>query len=460
MLGGEINIVQACMNLEKLIVDWKNLEKTRLEEKKKRRYLHFDARIPIVGKGIVEESTNPKKVSGRFFYPFIKNSRVDRRFKWGQGDKKIVEKKERDISYASHRDAFIFSWYAYMLNYIYVKLIKKIGLNDNVTAYRSIDGKNNLDFAEEAFQYIKKRQECAALCFDISGFFDNLDHSIAKKRWAYLLSQEEPHVDSNLPKDHFNVYKTLSHYSFVELSDLYNLFNIKRRQTRHLEKICSHEEFINKVRKSDLIHRNKEKKGLPQGNPVSVVISNAYMLDFDKSVAEMVSEFGGFYRRYSDDIIIVCAANQINSVKEKVKYEIENLKLEIKESKTEVRLFTINADGKIVCRDEHGNKSLLQYLGCTSDGENYRLREKTKSKFYKRMTKVVKREVYLAKKYSNGVVRKGKIKKKFIHDRKRSFLTYSDRFAEKFQSEELKKQMSKKVLAKRIAKRIKKYTKS
>ena len=41
-------------------------------------------------------------------------------------------------------------------------------------------GKNNIEFANNAFEEIKRRKHCVAIALDISGFFDNLDHQRLK----------------------------------------------------------------------------------------------------------------------------------------------------------------------------------------------------------------------------------------------------------------------------------------
>ena len=66
------------------------------------------------------------------------------------------EYKERPISYASHYDSLIYSWYAYQLEDLYEKRIKSAGLTDSIIAYRRL-GKSNVYFALETFKFIKKK---------------------------------------------------------------------------------------------------------------------------------------------------------------------------------------------------------------------------------------------------------------------------------------------------------------
>ncbi|MEJ0063292.1 MAG: reverse transcriptase domain-containing protein [Alphaproteobacteria bacterium] len=50
----------------------------------------------------------------------------------------------------------------------------------------------------------------------------------------------------------------------------------------------------------------KQGAGIPQGTPISATFSNLYMTDFDCKVRDICNSMGAFYRRYSDDILIIC----------------------------------------------------------------------------------------------------------------------------------------------------------
>jgi hypothetical protein len=64
------------INIKPLLADWARKEKEKIEAGKKRRYLHFDARINSVGKRLVEEISNPEYVVRRFFIHSSEMSRL------------------------------------------------------------------------------------------------------------------------------------------------------------------------------------------------------------------------------------------------------------------------------------------------------------------------------------------------------------------------------------------------
>ncbi len=54
-----------------------------------------------------------------------------------------------------------------------------------------------------------------------------------------------------------------------------------------------------------LFINNKGQKGIPQGSPISALLSNIYMLEFDVLVKEKIMECKGSYFRYCDDILCI-----------------------------------------------------------------------------------------------------------------------------------------------------------
>lgn len=78
--------------------------------------------------------------------------------------------------------------------------------------------------------------------------------------------------------------------------------------------------------KQGKVNVNKESYGMVQGSAISSVMSNIYMIKFDKLVNDIVTSNNGIYRRYSDDIIIIIpniagvkeVYNKIMNIKDKI----------------------------------------------------------------------------------------------------------------------------------------------
>jgi retron-type reverse transcriptase len=45
--------------------------------------------------------------------------------------------------------------------------------------------------------------------------------------------------------------------------------------------------------------------GIPQGSPISALLSNIYMFSFDKHMKNYVDSIGGKYFRYCDDMLLI-----------------------------------------------------------------------------------------------------------------------------------------------------------
>jgi hypothetical protein len=65
-----------------------------------------------------------------------------------------------------------------------------------------------------------------------------------------------------------------------------------------------------------------------------------YLLEFDKKIIEnIVLKENGFYRRYSDDIILICNVNTLEKNKDYIENLIKESNLEISTEKTEKFIF-------------------------------------------------------------------------------------------------------------------------
>jgi hypothetical protein len=293
----------------------------RASKARKRKYPHFDSKINFFRNIAFFKSyfSNKDNVAKHSFYPFIRIIIETPRFKKiGDVDesKKPIRKivpKPRPLAYSAHFDAFIYSFYSTLLTERYEKKIKKWGIYDNVLAYIE-KGESNIEFAHEVFEYVKNKGECVALSFDVSSFFDGLDHIHLKKMWGRVINKVE------LPEDHFKVFKSLTDYTFIDKTDLEKEFphlikNPKKKIPTN--KICEPAEFRERVRKKGMIKTNPfkikvkdsprlgQRCGIPQGSPISACLSNIYMIEFDIRTKQEIDKLKGIYRRYCDDIIVV-----------------------------------------------------------------------------------------------------------------------------------------------------------
>ncbi|WP_431216292.1 reverse transcriptase domain-containing protein [Puia sp. P3] len=86
--------------------------------------------------------------------------------------------------------------------------------------------------------------------------------------------------------------------------------------------------------------KNGKPVGIPQGLPISANLANLYLLEFDKEILkEIVNASGGFYRRYSDDILVICRPNQADYIESFIHSAITKSEVKISKEKTEKYLF-------------------------------------------------------------------------------------------------------------------------
>jgi RNA-directed DNA polymerase len=174
-----------------------------------RKYSHFDNRVSL---GFAKKyAQDPDGIAKHPFLSFIKY--IDTKPRYRSKENKVIF-KERPILYASHLDSHIYAWYSYYLNQKYEEIIQEQEINTSVLAYRTL-GKCNIDFSKEIFDEIERRASCTGLAFDISSFFDNIDHQKLKQAWCKVLGEIK------LPLDHYKVYKSITSYSYVDLNSIF-----------------------------------------------------------------------------------------------------------------------------------------------------------------------------------------------------------------------------------------------
>jgi hypothetical protein len=413
---------------------------------KSRGYLHITPKIDVYRKyeEYFTKINDDNFVARHGFFPLIHSIIKERKYKKtpsGQRAHSYFEDNEyhrtaklRPLHYATHIDALIYGRYAEKLLNLYEDELNNYeGLSDCVIAYRKIpeqeftgthetilekvQGKSTIHFASEAFQEIKERAKdgCVVLMFDIKSFFSELNHQRIKKLWCDLLGVDR------LPAADFNVYNSATQFRYILRDELRVKqvhkgkragFNEKKlafiRKNQGIEAFFeSVEDFRNaieqkrvKVYKDPFVKKGKP-VGIPQGLPISAVIANLYLLEFDISILQnIVDARGGYYRRYSDDIMIICKPDEAKEIEAFVLEEIEKSKVEISKQKTESFLFetaTISPKISQISAYLINDKTMtigkpLTYLGFEFYGYQTLIKSSNLSRYYRRMIGSVKRK--------------------------------------------------------------------
>lgn len=161
--------------------------------------------------------------------------------------------------------------------------------------------------------------------------------------------------------------------------------------------------------------------GIPQGSPISSVLANIYLLHFDNIINKFITDNGGIYRRYSDDMVVICPLKVKDQVSRLVYEEIEKYKLTIQARKTQIFQFKTE-NYKLVCGQEfdniiNWNKKFI-YLGFEFDGENVLLKSASLSGYYRKMKKTIRRAKHFSNNKlskTNGTIFKRRLFKKFSY---------------------------------------------
>jgi hypothetical protein len=378
--------------------------------KPKRKYLHFDNRVSSISPEIQSYIFDKERVCQHPFFPFIRYIKKVRKLKKSGG----IKVKPRPISYASHIDSLIYSWYSFQLSYLHEKVLLKKGLSDSVLAYRSGNG-SNIDHACKAFRSVQELEGAHVICIDIKSFFDNLDHNLLKEKWLQLLQEEDSSLN-RLPEDHYAVYKAITKYSHISIDSVYKALKLdpKNPKPETVTKLCTAADFRSKLVGKGLVQRNKKDSGIgiPQGSSMSAILANMYMLDFDVTAQQKAKEWGGLYYRYSDDVLFAVPLNVLpEEVEEFVRSEVKTTKLTIGEDKTEKYIFQYEK-GLMISRNlKTQRKKSLDYLGLSFDGRRVLLKHASLAGYQRKVVASVKN--VLRRKYKEGI----KMPKRVLYER-------------------------------------------
>lgn len=418
---------------------------------KEKGYLHLSPSLDLGNNSnyLVKRIKNQKYIESYAFYPLIHTVISDRKFKRGNSCKHTTSKrkhthyrlktlhvvrnsKDRPLHYASHMDSLIFGYYADLIKSKYESLLKNEPLQDQaIIAYRKIDtfegsekGKSNIHFANECFDEIKKRTldgtEINVLAIDLKSFFSTLDHKILKHQWCRVLNKSE------LPKHHYKVFKACTDFSYILLDDLrvkkskngrkapYNESKLAYiRKTKGFRCFFESNQDLRKSIKDgnlsiysnpfskELSNGKRVKVGIPQGLPISAVLANLYLFDFDLEIVNRwVKTHNVYYRRYSDDIFIVCEKKLCDEIEKGINDLEKKYEVKISKEKTEKFVFrnVITKDNRLRLECFKVNKegtevtSAMTYLGFEFRGYHTGIKSSNLAKYYRKIISSVKRK--------------------------------------------------------------------
>ena len=373
-------------------------------EKDIKRYVHFDRLIPV--SKIVKIANDRDLVARHPFFPLLKFEESWTKFR----EDGVRNVKVRPLRYAARLDAAIFARYRAAIVPLYERKLAELGLSEVAIAYRKIAGergsnKSNIDFAFDVFKFIADTGDSYATVVDIKSYFESLDHGRILAIWESL-------VGKPLPADHLAVYQAVTKYCVVDLERLFERLELRQKPTvgtrterrqRKIDalksagyrQICSPKEFRDTVRGTgslpSLLQKNGFDFGIPQGLPISDLIANFYLIDFDKEVSDWVAERQGLYRRYSDDIVIVVPKRKGNAeldAKEFLQKTIKRHGSHMKIQDKKVCVSSYERAGLYLNYSRGFGKSSkngLEYLGFEFDGRRVKLKDSTMSNAWRRM---------------------------------------------------------------------------
>ncbi len=166
------------------------------------------------------------------------------------------------------------------------------------------------------------------------------------------------------------------------------------------------------------------------------------MMEFDVAARACCYRVGALYRRYSDDILIVCKPDYTQALETEIMCLITAEKLEIAPHKTEKTRFE---KGQTVPR----TAKAAQYLGFTFDETGAAIRESSLARQWRKMRRAIRRAqksaMWRATAGLSGKVHTKKLYRRFSHIKiyeegalrtLRNFSSYGRRSAEAFGTDE------------------------
>jgi RNA-directed DNA polymerase len=351
-------------------------------------YKHLDVQI---GNAFAAKTAQSGFVTAHSWLPLIKYIKRVKRYKPNAGKVGKTVFKDRTIC-THHTEMRAFSSVSALLDKHYTSN----NLSDVVIAYRKL-GKANYHFSADAFRFAKRTMPCMALCFDISGFFDHLDHRILKDRLKRILNVKE------LSSDWYSVFRAVTKYCAIERSDLENHPIFGRRFADQSHRLIA---TIAEINESGIqITSNPNKFGIPQGTPISSPFSNLYLLDFDAKMLATCVACGALYQRYSDDVLVICPMGEEAKIIDAVQGYLIEHHLELAADKTDVQRFDPKAP------------AAFQYLGFNISPSGAVIRQSSLARQWRK----AKRAINAAKRTGAAAILAGKANKIFVSSLRRRF---------------------------------------
>ncbi|WP_206214650.1 reverse transcriptase domain-containing protein [Adlercreutzia sp. ZJ242] len=349
------------------------------------------------------------------------------------GEPPISRRKVRDIRYCAHIDRCVYQRYAFLIDAAYNRQVKNTPVDECAIAYRTNKGRSNIDYAKEVFSFIEKQESCVIVVSDFADFFEGVDHLFLKRALCEVLNC------SVLPPDYYAVFKNSTRYSCWEWKDLLELNGLAndhsaRKKMNERETILPYEIFKQQVKGKTT--RNDTGHGIPQGSPLSAVLSNVYLKELDGDLSTLVGASGDLYRRYCDDVPMVLpvangdVAGALSDAKRAYSLIASYPGVRVQQEKTKSLLFLrLGEVGSLFEVDRKGRvadkPTRLDYLGFSFDGANIRIRAKTVGKYYYRMGRKARVAVRQGRGFERLYARYSE--KSWDIDGKGSFVDYAKR---------------------------------
>lgn len=414
-----------------------------------KRYPHFDKVIRF--SDVKSYVCDPRKVAKHSFFPLIHYIKVSKRYSpklineaEKDAHRQHIKKKERDIMYAAHLDGYIYRYYADRLNQKYDEMAMDHHIDEVAIAYRdNKKGNSNIQFAREVFDFIAAHPHCYIRVGDFEHFFDRLNHAYLKKQVKDVLQTE------SLSQDWYKVLHSVMRYTCVDRKIVAPFYD--KRSKRYFRSIKDYRKFRQSRR--DAFRVNQAGVGIPQGTALSGVLANVYMIAIDEKIQQFVQSYGGLYRRYSDDTIIVIPLNEgpsvdLKALDDMLQEWIHEAYLSEQLDKTKCLFYrdgvlydASKQDDSCACARVHA----MDYLGFTFDGKEVKVRQKGIYKFERKAStaihhaRAIKRKYHLEKLpfrasilryyFPNGYKKNQSGRRK----RQSNFLGYLDRVDSEFQ---------------------------